>query len=167
MAADKENDSTFFRQKGAIAWMAGHSVTANLLMAVLVVGGLVMSFRIKQEFLPEAQLEVVRVGVSYPGASPAEVEEGIILPIEEALEGIDGIEEITSKANEGNGAVMAEIADGEDLQEINTDIKNAISNPCNGGVLVVPGSTWYWQYWHRQPMGKPATFSAALAVTFD
>ena len=47
-----------------------------------------------------------------------------------------------------------------------TDIKNAISNACNGGVVIVPGATWYWQYWHRQPMGQPATFSAALATTF-
>ncbi len=48
-----------------------------------------------------------------------------------------------------------------------TDIKNAISNPCQGGVVIVPGATWYWQYWHRQPMGQPATFSAALETTFN
>ena len=38
---------------------------------------------------------------------------------------------------------------------------------CGGGVLIVPGATWYWQYWHRQPMGQPATFSAALETTFN
>ena len=47
-----------------------------------------------------------------------------------------------------------------------TDVQNAVSNPCNGGVNIVPGASWNWQFWHRQPMGQPATFSAALATTF-
>lgn len=46
------------------------------------------------------------------------------------------------------------------------DIKNALSNPCAGGVDIVPGATWNFQFWHRQPMGQPATFSSALSVTF-
>ncbi len=48
-----------------------------------------------------------------------------------------------------------------------TDIKNAISNPCQGGVTIDPGATWNFQWWHRQPMGQPATFSAALETTFN
>lgn len=46
------------------------------------------------------------------------------------------------------------------------DIKNALSTPCNGGVDIQPGSTWYFQFWHRQSMGQPSRFSAALGVTF-
>jgi len=49
----------------------------------------------------------------------------------------------------------------------NIDLKNALSNPCQGGVNIVPGATWNFQFWHRQPMGVPSTFSAALAVTFN
>ena len=61
----------------------------------------------------------------------------------------------------------------KDVAQINTggmydvDIKNALSNPCQGGVNIVPGATWNFQFWHRQPMGTPSTFSAALSVTFQ
>ena len=48
-----------------------------------------------------------------------------------------------------------------------TDIRNTISNPCAGAVTITPGATWNFQYWHRQPMGQPATFSDAISVTFD
>ena len=48
-----------------------------------------------------------------------------------------------------------------------TDIANAASNPCQGAVSLSPGSTWNFQYWHRQPMGQPATFSEAISVTFQ
>ena len=86
--------------------MAGHSVTSNLLMLVLVVGGLIVSFRTTKEFFPEMELDRVRISVSYPGASPEEVEEGIILPIEEALQSLNGIDEIISNANEGSGCLL-------------------------------------------------------------
>ena len=106
--------------------MAGHSVTANLLMLVLVVGGLIVSFRTTKEFFPEMELDRVRISVSYPGASPEEVEEGIILPIEEALQSLNGIDEIISNANEGSGSVNAEVASGQDIQQLYADIKNEI-----------------------------------------
>jgi multidrug efflux pump subunit AcrB len=106
--------------------MAGHSVTANLLMLVLVVGGLIVSFRMTKEFFPEMELDRVRISVSYPGASPEEVEEGIILPIEEALQSLDGIDEIISNANEGSGSVNAEVSSGQDIQQLYADIKNEI-----------------------------------------
>ena len=106
--------------------MAGHSVTANLLMLVLVVGGLIVSFRTTKEFFPEMELDRVRISVSYPGASPEEVEEGIILPIEEALQSLDGIDGITSNASEGSGSVNAEVASGQDIQQLYADIKNEI-----------------------------------------
>ena len=48
-----------------------------------------------------------------------------------------------------------------------TDIRNTISNPCAGAVTITPGATWNFQYWHRQPMGQPATFSDAISVTFQ
>ncbi|MCF8077512.1 MAG: hypothetical protein K9K87_15270, partial [Desulfotignum sp.] len=63
--------------KGAIAWMAGNTVAANLIMAVLLIGGLYMGFNIKQEVFPEFSLDLVSITVPYPGASPEEVESGI------------------------------------------------------------------------------------------
>ena len=114
------------KPRGTIAWMAGHSVAANLLMCVFVVGGLIFAIRAKQEVFPEFELDMVNISVSYPGASPEEVEQSIVLPVEEAVEGLDGVEEVTSTANEGSGSVRVELIEGENLQQLASDIKNEV-----------------------------------------
>ena len=110
----------------AIRWMANNHVAANLLMVVLVVGGLIKGLGIKQEIFPETSMDKVTISVSYPGAGPEEVEEGILLKVEDSLTGIDGIDEITSTAREGIGTVVAEIRTGEDVNLILQDIKSEI-----------------------------------------
>jgi len=112
--------------KGPIAWMAGNTVAANLVMLFLLIGGFIWGTHIKQEVFPEFSLDTVVVSVAYPGASPEEVEQGVVLPIEEAIQSVDGIEEITSVANEGSGAVTVEAVVDTDLQQLATDIKNEI-----------------------------------------
>ena len=94
--------------RGPIAWMAGNTVAANLFMAVFLVGGLFMVFNIKQEVFPEFSLDTVSISVAYPGASPEEVESGIILAVEEAVRDIEGIDEITSQALEGRASLTIE-----------------------------------------------------------
>jgi multidrug efflux pump subunit AcrB len=111
---------------GPISWMAGHSVSANLLMLVLLIGGLMMGFRIKKEVFPDFDLDIINIQVVYPGASPEEVERGIILAIEEALQDIEGIKEISAKASEGRGQVTVEVIEGEDAQQVGQDIKNEV-----------------------------------------
>ncbi len=113
-------------EKGAIAWMAGNSVAANLLMIVLLVGGLIWGLQIKQEVFPEFSLDTVSISVSYPGASPEEVEQGIVLAVEEAVQGIDGVKEVTSSSSEGRGSVVVEALDGADLQKLSQDIKTEV-----------------------------------------
>jgi multidrug efflux pump subunit AcrB len=112
--------------KGPIAWMTSNSVAANLLMIFLLVGGFFWGSHIKQEVFPEFELDLVEISVEYPGASPEEVEQGIILPVEEAIQNINGIEEITSTANEGSGVVRVEAPTGGNLQQLATDIKNEV-----------------------------------------
>ncbi len=106
--------------------MAGHSVTANLLMLVLLVGGFYSGLRIKQEVFPEFELDIVNITVPYPGASPQEVERGILLAVEEAVEGLEGIEKVTSQAREGSGSVTVEMLEGEDIQRLGQDIQSEI-----------------------------------------
>ena len=72
------------KRSGAIAWMAKNRVTANLLMLAFIVGGMIMATQVKQEVFPEFELDIITVNVPYPGASPEEVEKGILLAIEEA-----------------------------------------------------------------------------------
>ncbi len=111
---------------GAIKWMAENHVAANLLMMLFIVGGLVMGFNIKQEVFPEVNLDQINISVAYPGASPEDVEEGIILTTEESISGIDGIKEISSVAAEGSGTVTAVVRAGENADLVLQEIKNEI-----------------------------------------
>ena len=112
--------------KGALSWMAQNRVAANLLMVFLLLGGLIIARNTVQEVFPEISLDTVFASVSYPGASPEEVDEGIILPIEEAISDIDGIKEVISTAKEGVGTVSIEAVLGTDLQKLKDDVKDAI-----------------------------------------
>ena len=111
---------------GAISWMARNPVTANLLMLSLIVGGLLMGFRIRQEVFPQIALDTVTVTVVYPGASPAEVEQGILLAVEEGVRGLDGVKEIRSTASEGSGTIQVELHTGTDRGKALSDVKNAV-----------------------------------------
>lgn len=112
--------------KSAMAWMARHHVAANLLMLVFVAGGLIKGLGVKQEVFPEISLDRIRVEVAYPGASPEEIEEGVLLKIEENLSGIDGIDEIRSSASEGLGLVTAELYGGVDADRVLNEVKSEV-----------------------------------------
>ena len=112
--------------RGPIAWMAGHSVAANLLMVVFLVGGIIMFSRIKKEVFPDFDLDIINITVPYPGASPEEVERGVILAIEEAVQGLEGVNEVTASAREGAGTVTVEIIEGENIQQLAQDVQNEV-----------------------------------------
>ena len=113
-------------RRGPISWMVGHSVAANLIMLVCLVGGYLSLRNIKQEVFPDIEIDTVRVSVSYPGASPEEVENGIILAVEEAIRGLDGVDEVTSVANEGSGTVAVELLLGANVQKVAQDIRSEV-----------------------------------------
>ncbi len=75
--------------RGIIKWFVYNPVAANLLMTVLIVGGLISLNNLRQEEFPEVELEIVTVSVPYLGATPEESELGVCIRIEEALEGTD------------------------------------------------------------------------------
>ena len=112
--------------KGPIAWMAGNSVAANLIMAVLLIGGLIMGLNIKQEVFPEFSLDMVNISIAYPGASPEEVENGILLAVEETIQDIEGIDEITANANEGYAFISVEAIEGTDISRLWQEIKSEV-----------------------------------------
>lgn len=111
-----------------IGWMTSNTVAANLLMGMLIVGGLLSASQMKQEVFPEFAAESVSISVSYPGASPEDVEQGVLLAIEEAVSGLEGAEEITSRASEGSGSVTIELQDGADVAKAVDDARSAVGS---------------------------------------
>ncbi len=132
MKEDKEKKEAP-RKEGIIAYMARNSVAANLLMIVLLAAGIFTMFSIQKEVFPEFQLDFVEVNVVYPGSSPDEVEQGILLPVEEAVRNVDGIKEIVSTAREGSGEVSIELVAGTDrmkaFQEIDQEVNRIRTFP--------------------------------------
>jgi len=112
--------------EGPISWMAKNPVAANLLMATLIIGGLLMSLRLRKEVFPRIEPDQISITVAYPGASPAEVEQGILLAVEEAVRPIDGVKEVRSTAREGVGMTTAELEVGVDKTKALSDVKNAV-----------------------------------------
>ncbi|MFI3247479.1 MAG: efflux RND transporter permease subunit, partial [Ferrimonas sp.] len=109
--------------QGVIAWFARNPVAANLLMWVLLIGGLLSAFTISKEIFPKFELNLVKVQVAYPGAAPQEIEQGITIKIEEAIKNIEGIKKIRSYANEGSGSVTIEVDDKFDPKAILDEVK--------------------------------------------
>ena len=112
--------------KSLVTWFAKNTVAANLLMLILVVGGLITLPTIKKEIFPSFGMDIIIVSVIYPGAAPEEVEESICLPIEEAIEDLEGIDKISSVAGESNGRVTVEIGTNADSRKVLEDIKTRV-----------------------------------------
>ncbi len=109
-----------------IEWFAGNRVAANVLMALIVAGGLITAFTVKVEFFPEFSLDLILVTVEYPGAAPEEVEEAVCARIEEAVQGLEDVKQVTSTARENVGVVSIELQLGADAREVLDDVKNRV-----------------------------------------
>jgi multidrug efflux pump subunit AcrB len=115
-------------KRGAIAWMAKNKVAANILMLIFLIGGFYSALTIKKEVFPAFDLDIVTVSIPYPGATPEEVDKSIIRAVEESVQNISGIKEITSTANEGSANIVLEIEEGEDRQRIFQEIKQEVDS---------------------------------------
>jgi multidrug efflux pump subunit AcrB len=111
-----------------IEWMVRNPVTPNLFMLVLIIGGLAAGMRVTQEVFPDFVLDRVQVNVTYDGAGPDDIEKGILLAIEDAIAGLDGVKRITSRARDGGGSVWVELRAGSDRRAAANDIQTAIDD---------------------------------------
>ncbi len=114
------------KEKGIIAWFAANHVAANLLMIMIVVGGLITVGTIRKETNPNLELNMIQVRVPYLGAAPQEVEEGVVLKIEDAIQDLVGIKKIRSNAVEGSGNVTIEVYADANLNQLLSDVKTRI-----------------------------------------
>ena len=112
---------------GLIAWFARNHVAANLLMLAVVVVGIVVARNIRQEIYPLYQIDTVDISMQYRGASPEEVEQSIILPIESELRGMELTRRIEATASEGRASVNVEIMPSFDRNRALQEVTAAVS----------------------------------------
>lgn len=115
-----------------IEWFTRNSVAANILMVLVVLAGLYTLVKeVPVDLFPEVENREVRITMSLPGASPQEVEEGLTIKIEEAIQDIEGIRQLVSRSSEGATSVTIEVEEGFNVREVldETKIKvDAINN---------------------------------------
>ncbi|MHC5164847.1 MAG: efflux RND transporter permease subunit, partial [Planctomycetota bacterium] len=113
-------------KKGVLAWFAQNHVAANLLMLLIIVGGIISLSTNTVEMFPQMSVDMITVTVPYLGATPAEAEEGVCLRVEEAVAGLDGVKRLRSVGMEGSGMVLVEIEDFADNSKVLDDVKAAV-----------------------------------------
>ena len=112
--------------KPIIAWFVRNGVAANLLMVFIIFAGISSALTLPSKVFPEFGLDLIEVSVEYQGATPKEIEESIIQRVEEQVESIEGIQEITATATESRGTVRLELTRGENIQQRLDEVKSEI-----------------------------------------
>ncbi len=106
--------------------MASNGVAANLLMLAIIAAGLVSFTGIEREAWPTVPFFQIEVSMAYPGATPEEVEESIVLRIEDEVSGLDDVKAVKSVAAPGMASVRVEVSSGTDMAKALDDIESAV-----------------------------------------
>ena len=112
--------------KKIITYFIKYPVAVNVMILAFIIFGLVGALSMKSSFFPLVDSQLIRISLVYPGASPAEMEEGVVLKIEDNLKGIVGVERVTSVSRENSASVNVEIEKGKNIDVVLSDVKNAV-----------------------------------------
>jgi multidrug efflux pump subunit AcrB len=123
-----EIDHSIDTNKGLIAWFARNSVAANLLMIFILVGGFLTIQTINKQMFPQVKINWISYSAPYPGAAPQEVEEGITIKIEEALETVQGLKRVITYSNRNYSNGWFEVELDYDPQVVLEEVKSAIDS---------------------------------------
>ena len=112
--------------KKIISFFIKYPVSVNVFIITIAVLGFFGMGSLKSSFFPLSESKIITVQIAYPGASPQEIEEGVVLQIEDNLKGLLGIDRVTSVSKENVGTITVETFKGYDIDVILTDVKNAV-----------------------------------------
>ncbi len=101
------------------------------MIIAFVIFGVVGMLRMQSSFFPLIESEIININITYPGAAPEEIEEGIVLKIEDNLKGLVGVERVTSVSRENGGSITVEIDADEDIDVMLSEVKNAVDRVPN------------------------------------
>ncbi|WP_350286207.1 efflux RND transporter permease subunit [uncultured Croceitalea sp.] len=112
--------------KKVIEYFIKYHVAVNVIIFAFLVFGIVGALSLKSSFFPLTESKNVLISIVYPGASPQEIEEGIVLKIEDNLKGLQGVDRVTSTSSENSGSINVEIEKGQDIDFMLLEVKNAV-----------------------------------------
>ena len=123
-----EIDHSIDTNTGIIAWFARNAIAANLLMAFILIGGFLTIQTINKQMFPQVKINWISYSAIYPGAAPQEVEEGITIKVEEALETVQGLKRVITYSNRGYSNGWFEVELDYDPQVVLEEVKSAIDS---------------------------------------
>tara|TARA_B100001173_G_scaffold162129_1_gene140397 strand:- start:4468 stop:7704 length:3237 start_codon:yes stop_codon:yes gene_type:complete len=112
--------------KGIIKYFVNHKIPVNILIIFFIVFGIAGTLALKSSFFPLIKPKYISINFALPGGSPSEIEEGVVLKIEDNLEGIAGIERVTSTSRENSGSILIETNTDYEIDAIILEVKNAV-----------------------------------------
>ncbi|MGI9546394.1 MAG: efflux RND transporter permease subunit, partial [Flavobacteriaceae bacterium] len=112
--------------KNVIAYFIKYHVAVDVIIIAFFIFGIFGAQSLKSSFFPLTDSKNVFINITYPGASPQEIEEGIVLKIEDNLKGLEGVERVTSTSRENSGSINVEIEKGRDIDFMLLEVKNAV-----------------------------------------
>lgn len=130
-----ESDSTTYPvrpSEGIIGWFARNHVAANLLMIAILGAGVYMLFTgMQKETMPAYSYGQISIYVPFRGASPEEVEQGILYKVEEAVRSVEGVGNVSSEASEGAGTVLVEVVSSYEIDAVLDEVKLVVDSISN------------------------------------
>ena len=112
--------------KKIISFFITYPVAVNIIVISFAIFGVIGALSMRSSFFPLVDSKIITIQVAYPGASPLEIEEGVVLKIEDNLKGLLGVDRVTSASNENSGTITVEVLKGYDVDVVLTDVKNAV-----------------------------------------
>ncbi|MCM5662715.1 efflux RND transporter permease subunit [Galbibacter mesophilus] len=109
-----------------LAYFIKYDVAVNVVIIAFTIFGIIGALTLKSSFFPLIDSKIITINVTYPGAAPQEIEEGIVIKIEDNLKGIEGIDRVTSTSRENGGNITVEILKGYDIDFMLLEVKNAV-----------------------------------------
>ncbi len=109
-----------------LAYFIRYHVAVNVFIIAFLIFGVLGYRSLKSSFFPLVDSKIININITYPGASPQEIEEGIVLQIEDNLKGLKGIDRVTSTSRENSGTITVEIEKGENIDFMLLEVKNAV-----------------------------------------
>ncbi|NBC56940.1 MAG: MMPL family transporter [Bacteroidetes bacterium] len=117
--------------KKIITYFIKYDVAVNVVILAFFIFGIVGYFSLKSSFFPLQDSKIININITYPGSSPEEIEEGVIIKIEENLKGLEGVDRTTAVARENGGSITVEIEDDRNVDVMLTEVKNAVDRVPN------------------------------------